>query len=98
MLHRSCRDRQPSGWPAAGHPHPGCACRDMYERFYDAFSAQGEASIPIDRVFMAAPGFYTLLDRLRRHADQHQRDHWCRDSLLHALLGVPMPKRAHLHA
>lgn len=48
----------------------------MYERFFDAFSTQGEANIPIDRAFMAAPEFYILLDRLRCQAEQHQRDHW----------------------
>ena len=48
----------------------------MYERFFSAFAAMGEASIPIDRRFMAGPGFYELLDRLRRHAEQYQRDHW----------------------
>ena len=57
--------------------HQCCAChRDMYERFFDAFSTQGEANIPIDRAFMAAPEFYILLDRLRCQAEQHQRDHW----------------------
>jgi hypothetical protein len=53
----------------------------MYERFFAAFAAMGEASIPIDRAFMASPGFYELLDRLRRHAEQHQRDHWCCNTL-----------------
>ena len=26
---------------------------------------------------MAAPAFYDLLARLRQHAEEHQRDHWC---------------------
>lgn len=37
----------------------------------------GEPNIPIDRAFMAAPGFYELLARLKRHAEENQRDHWC---------------------
>lgn len=55
----------------------GELCRALYERFFDGFAAAGEPNIPIDRQLMAAPAFYDLLARLRQHAEEHQRDHWC---------------------
>ncbi|WIA29221.1 hypothetical protein OEZ86_011732 [Tetradesmus obliquus] len=51
-------------------------CRALYERFFEGFAPWGEPNIPIDKPFMASPGFYQLLARLRRHAEQHARDHW----------------------
>ncbi|KAL0040507.1 hypothetical protein WJX77_009181 [Trebouxia sp. C0004] len=51
-------------------------CRDLYERFFDAFAHEGEPNIPIDRQIMQSPEFYHLLERLRQHAELHQRDHW----------------------
>ena len=50
--------------------------REMYERFYEAFAQMGEPNIPIDKELMQSPEFYALLDRLRQHAEEHQRDHW----------------------
>ena len=51
-------------------------CREMYERFYEAFAQMGEPNIPIDKELMQSSEFYALLDRLRQHAEEHQRDHW----------------------
>ncbi|KAL0042559.1 hypothetical protein WJX79_003671 [Trebouxia sp. C0005] len=51
-------------------------CRELYERFFDAFAHEGEPNIPIDRQIMQSPEFYHLLERLRQHAELHQRDHW----------------------
>ncbi len=50
--------------------------RELYERFFDAFAHEGEPNIPIDRQIMQSPEFYHLLERLRQHAELHQRDHW----------------------
>ena len=50
--------------------------RELYERFFDAFAHEGEPNIPIDRQIMQSPEFYRLLERLRQHAELHQRDHW----------------------
>ena len=52
------------------------ADRELYERFFDAFALEGEPNIPIDRQIMQSPEFYHLLERLRQHAELHQRDHW----------------------
>ena len=52
------------------------ARRTIYERFYEAFSDSGEPNIPVDKELMKTPEFYSLLDRLRLHAEQHNRDHW----------------------
>jgi hypothetical protein len=52
-------------------------CRQLYERFFEAFASMGEPNIPIDREIMQTAEFYDLLDRLRLHADQNHRDHWC---------------------
>lgn len=51
-------------------------CRELYGRFFDAFALEGEPNIPIDRQIMQSPEFYLLLERLRQHAELHQRDHW----------------------
>lgn len=51
-------------------------CRELYSRFFDAFALEGEPNIPIDRQIMQSPEFYSLLERLRQHAELHQRDHW----------------------
>lgn len=51
-------------------------CRELYGRFFDAFALEGEPNIPIDRHIMHSPEFYSLLERLRQHAELHQRDHW----------------------
>ncbi|KAK9867491.1 hypothetical protein WJX84_009338 [Apatococcus fuscideae] len=56
-------------------------CREMYERFYEAFAQMGEPNIPIDKELMQSAEFYALLDRLRQHAEEHQRDHWIQCSL-----------------
>lgn len=62
---------------AEAHSLQAClACREMYERFYEAFAQMGEPNIPIDKELMQSAEFYALLDRLRQHAEEHQRDHW----------------------
>jgi hypothetical protein len=56
-------------------------CRDLYERFFDGFASMGEPNIPIDKTFMQTSAFYELLERLKRHSEEHQRDHWCKAAL-----------------
>lgn len=51
-------------------------CRQLYERFYDAFAQYGEPNIPVDKTFLQSPHFFELLERLRSYAQQHHRDHW----------------------
>lgn len=36
----------------------------------------GEPNIPIDKELMQSAAFFELLDRLKRHSEEHQRDHW----------------------
>lgn len=50
--------------------------RSLYPRFYDAFAAAGEASIPVDAALLRSDAFAQLLVRLRLLAAQHHRDHW----------------------
>ncbi len=52
------------------------ACRELYGRFYEAFSEMGEMNIPVDRTMMLTGAFTDLLERLRMHAEEHFRDHW----------------------
>eukprot|EP00884_Botryococcus_braunii_P018797 jgi/Botrbrau1/5600/Bobra.97_2s0025.2 len=52
--------------------------REMCERFYDQFSSKGEPHIPIDRHLLGLPAFQDLLQRLREHCAEHERDHWVR--------------------
>jgi hypothetical protein len=58
----------------AGSAHAGRS--EMYGRFYEAFSRWGEPCIPIDQTFMESSPFLDLLDRLRQHAAEYERDHW----------------------
>ncbi len=51
-------------------------CRELYGRFYEAFSEMGEMNIPVDRTMMLTGAFTDLLERLRMHAEEHFRDHW----------------------
>lgn len=37
----------------------------------------GEPNIPIDKTVMHTDAFHDLLGRLRKHAEEHYRDHWC---------------------
>jgi len=56
---------------------PASACaRQLYLRFYEAFAPHGEPNIPVDRLLLQSPQFFLLLQRLRLHANEHQRDHW----------------------
>ncbi|KAL4853371.1 Cytochrome P450 97B2 [Chlorella vulgaris] len=50
--------------------------RELYTRFFDAFESMGEPNIPVDRQLMQTDQFFSLLDRLRRYAAEHQRDNW----------------------
>ena len=36
----------------------------------------GEPNIPIDKALMQSAAFLELLGRLKRHSEEHQRDHW----------------------
>lgn len=60
-----------------GHCSCFCSPRDLHSRFYEGFAAAGETSIPVDAVLMRSDAFSQLLARLRLHAAQHHRDHWC---------------------
>ncbi|KAL4440210.1 hypothetical protein ABPG75_003211 [Micractinium tetrahymenae] len=55
---------------------PKATARELYTRFYDAFESMGEPNIPVDRQIMQSDAFYALLDRLRKYAAVHHRDHW----------------------
>lgn len=57
-------------------PSDTSCCRQLYERFHDAFCQYGEPNIPVDKALMQTPEFFALLDRLRSYAEQHHRDHW----------------------
>lgn len=48
----------------------------LYPRFYEAFAAAGEASIPVDAELLRSDAFAQLLVRLRLLAAQYHRDHW----------------------
>lgn len=60
-----------------------CVGRTLYERFHDAFALEGEPNIPIDRQIMCSEEFFKLLERLRQHSEQHQRDHWSAQLAFH---------------
>lgn len=55
--------------------------RILYPKFYSAFAAQGEPSIPVDDVFIDKSEFWDLLDRLGDFTGSHHRDHWVKCSI-----------------
>lgn len=52
------------------------SCTELFGRFIDAFEPMGEPNLPIDKLFLASPACAALLERLRKFAAEHHRDHW----------------------
>lgn len=50
--------------------------KNLYKRFYDAFSPYGECNIPIDSEMVSNPVFYSLISRLEAQARRTERDSW----------------------
>ncbi|CAL8470267.1 g9809 [Coccomyxa elongata] len=74
-------DKTPIGFGVAVFCIAKAPCKELYERFFDGFAAMGEPNIPIDKELMQSAAFFELLDRLKRHSEEHQRDHWIQCSL-----------------
>ncbi|KAK9915696.1 hypothetical protein WJX75_002780 [Coccomyxa subellipsoidea] len=74
-------DKTPIGFGVAVFCIAKAPCKELHERFFDGFAAMGEPNIPIDKALMQSVAFLELLGRLKRHSEEHQRDHWIQCSL-----------------
>ncbi|EIE26240.1 hypothetical protein COCSUDRAFT_83615 [Coccomyxa subellipsoidea C-169] len=74
-------DKTPIGFGVAVFCIAKAPATELYERFFDGFAAMGEPNIPIDKALMQSTAFLELLGRLKRHSEEHQRDHWIQCSL-----------------